>query len=87
MALITLWSTERGVSKRSREQARPVLAFGATDLSPASQGVVDSVGRRSGGGTRRHIPVPAVPPDAPRSARCYYVALTVWANHDADIFL
>lgn len=30
--------------------------------------------------SRRHIPVPAVTPCL--RVRCYYVALTVWLNHD-----
>ena len=33
---------------------------------------------------RRHIPVPAVPHPTLRRL-CYYVALTVWLNHDEYI--
>lgn len=30
-----------------------------------------------------HIPIPAVP--APHWGSCYYVALTVWLNHDLNM--
>jgi len=61
----------------------PLSSYRAS--SPSSQVLIWCYGTDVEWCVRRHIPVPAVPNSLRRI--CYYVALTVWSNHDADIYI